>query len=417
MGSSCVPETPQRVVVMDGEVTFDPVVALGVEPVGAPVPNYTGGIPDHLLERVDGEVARVGTFNEPSLESIANLEPDLILGVSKSLESGYDRLSEIAPTVATGYEDPSDWKETLREVARILNRESEADQLLADYDRRVEDLREGLGGRVEDTTVSVVRATDLGFRYLTLRGSLPGSVLNDVGLSTPSEQDDETDDPYLELSGEEIPIIEADYIFVTVDEGQDAALDDLRSNPLWDGLEGEAGRGALHPLGLRQRTHGQRGPGRPRRAPVGRKIKVEKTKRIANERWEDETSARRYAERSDAVAGEKKRLWLDIIREQAGESPECETPKRVLDVGTGVGLLALLYAELGHEVTGLDFSRAMLEQAQGRAERHGAAVEFVHGDAEDLPFEDGSFDVVTKPDRALVTPQPPASRCASGRGC
>ena len=239
LGNSCVPETPRRVVVMDGEVTFDPVVALGMSPVGTPVPNYTGGIPDHLLERAEGEVARVGTFNEPSLESIANLEPDLILGVSKSLESGYDRLSEIAPTVATGYEDPSDWKETLREVARILNREGEADQLLLDYDRRVEDLRDELGGRADDTTVSVVRATDLGFRYLTLQGSLPGSVLNDLGLSTPPGQDAETDEPYVELSGEEIPVIEADYIFVTVDEGQEAALDDLRSDPLWDGLEGK----------------------------------------------------------------------------------------------------------------------------------------------------------------------------------
>lgn len=119
------------------------------------------------------------------------------------------------------------------------------------------------------------------------------------------------------------------------------------------------------------------------------------TKQIANQRWEDETSARRYAERSDALAGDKKRLWLDIIRELAGEASESETPRRVLDVGTGAGLLAMLYAELGHEVTGLDFSRAMLEQARARAERHGLAVDFVHGDAEALPFESGSFDVVT----------------------
>ena len=119
------------------------------------------------------------------------------------------------------------------------------------------------------------------------------------------------------------------------------------------------------------------------------------TKQIANERWEDRTSARRYAERSDAIAGDKKRLWLDIIRELAGEASEAEVPKRVLDVGTGAGLLALLYAELGHEVTGLDFSRAMLEEARGRARRHGLSVGFVRGDAETLPFEDESFDVVT----------------------
>ena len=122
---------------------------------------------------------------------------------------------------------------------------------------------------------------------------------------------------------------------------------------------------------------------------------METIKKITNERWEDRISARRFAERSDALAGDKKRLWLDVIREQVGEASENEVPKQVLDVGTGAGLLALLYAELGHDVTGLDFSRAMLEEAQERARRHGLPVEFVRGDAEGLPFKSESFDVVT----------------------
>lgn len=119
------------------------------------------------------------------------------------------------------------------------------------------------------------------------------------------------------------------------------------------------------------------------------------TKQIANERWEDKASARRYAERSDALTGDKKRLWLDVIREQVGEASENEVPKQVLDVGTGAGLLALLYADLGQDVTGLDFSQAMLEEARERARRRGLPVDFVRGDAEALPFEDESFDVVT----------------------
>lgn len=122
---------------------------------------------------------------------------------------------------------------------------------------------------------------------------------------------------------------------------------------------------------------------------------MEKTKEIANERWEDKISARRFAERSDALAGERKRLWLDTIRELAGESSEKEGLKRVLDVGTGAGLLALLYAELGHDVTGLDFSQAMLEEARERAGRHELPADFVQDDAEALPFEDESFDLVT----------------------
>jgi len=116
----------------------------------------------------------------------------------------------------------------------------------------------------------------------------------------------------------------------------------------------------------------------------------ETVKRVARQRWEDPTSAKSYAARSDALSGGSKQRWLGAIREQAGEPP-----KRVLDVGTGAGLLALLYAELGHEVTGLDFSSAMLSEAWDRAGRSGLPAEFVQGDAEDLPFETGSFEVVT----------------------
>ncbi|MBA2442543.1 MAG: methyltransferase domain-containing protein [Rubrobacter sp.] len=127
----------------------------------------------------------------------------------------------------------------------------------------------------------------------------------------------------------------------------------------------------------------------------------ETVKRVANERWEDPTSARSYAARSDAVGGEARRRWTEVISEQAGEPP-----KRVLDVGTGAGLLALLYAGLGHEVTGLDFSGAMLSEARARSGRHGLLAEFVLGDAEALPFESGSFDVVTNRIVIWALPEP-----------
>jgi demethylmenaquinone methyltransferase/2-methoxy-6-polyprenyl-1,4-benzoquinol methylase len=64
---------------------------------------------------------------------------------------------------------------------------------------------------------------------------------------------------------------------------------------------------------------------------------------------------------------------------------------RVLDVCCGTGDLALAAAEAGGEVTGLDFSEAMLV----RARRKEPALEWVSGDALALPFADGSFEAVT----------------------
>ncbi|MGB9938835.1 class I SAM-dependent methyltransferase [Methanosarcina sp.] len=68
---------------------------------------------------------------------------------------------------------------------------------------------------------------------------------------------------------------------------------------------------------------------------------------------------------------------------------------KILDVGTGAGFLALLFAEMGHNVTGIDLSAGMLEKAKHNADNMGLEIDFFHGDAENLPFEDGSFDLVT----------------------
>ncbi|MCO5380772.1 MAG: class I SAM-dependent methyltransferase [Methanosarcina barkeri] len=68
---------------------------------------------------------------------------------------------------------------------------------------------------------------------------------------------------------------------------------------------------------------------------------------------------------------------------------------KVLDVGTGAGFLALLFAEMGHKVTGIDLSEGMLERAKHNAQNMGLEIDFFHGDAENLPFEDSSFDLVT----------------------
>jgi demethylmenaquinone methyltransferase/2-methoxy-6-polyprenyl-1,4-benzoquinol methylase len=64
---------------------------------------------------------------------------------------------------------------------------------------------------------------------------------------------------------------------------------------------------------------------------------------------------------------------------------------RVLDVCCGTGDLALAGARAGGHVTGLDFSERMLE----RARRKSGEIEWVRGDALELPFEDDSFDAAT----------------------
>jgi SAM-dependent methyltransferase len=78
----------------------------------------------------------------------------------------------------------------------------------------------------------------------------------------------------------------------------------------------------------------------------------------------------------------------------------------VLDVACGNGNTALPAARLGAEVTGLDIASYLIEQAIERVAAARAKAEFDVGDAEDLPYEDASFDTVMTMFGAMFAPRP-----------
>jgi ubiquinone/menaquinone biosynthesis C-methylase UbiE len=85
---------------------------------------------------------------------------------------------------------------------------------------------------------------------------------------------------------------------------------------------------------------------------------------------------------------------LEGTRELA-ELCHVSSGKLVLDVASGTGESACYLAEVfGCRVTGIDHSSYMVETAKRKAEERGLAAEFKNGDAHDLPFDAGTFDVV-----------------------
>jgi ubiquinone/menaquinone biosynthesis C-methylase UbiE len=79
-----------------------------------------------------------------------------------------------------------------------------------------------------------------------------------------------------------------------------------------------------------------------------------------------------------------------LVVERAGIGPSM----RVLDVACGTGNATIPAARAGARVTGLDLVPKLLEEGRAKAEAAGVEIEWVEGDAEELPFEDGSFDRV-----------------------
>jgi ubiquinone/menaquinone biosynthesis C-methylase UbiE len=87
--------------------------------------------------------------------------------------------------------------------------------------------------------------------------------------------------------------------------------------------------------------------------------------------------------------------WSRLATAIFGDPRRTEVPIRhVLDVGTGTGLMALLAAELGHDVTGLDMSEAMLSLAEQKSRALHLDVRWELGDAERPPYAPSSFDVL-----------------------
>ena len=73
---------------------------------------------------------------------------------------------------------------------------------------------------------------------------------------------------------------------------------------------------------------------------------------------------------------------------------EIEPGMRVLDVACGTGNAAIPAARAGARVTGLDLAPTLLVEGRAKAAAEGVEIEWVEGDAEELPFEDASFDRV-----------------------
>lgn len=87
-------------------------------------------------------------------------------------------------------------------------------------------------------------------------------------------------------------------------------------------------------------------------------------------------------------------VTLQIVGESLAEAVDIRAGERVLDVAAGNGNATLAAARRFAEVTSTDYVPALLDKGRERARAEGLAVQFQIADAEQLPFEDGSFDVV-----------------------
>ena len=91
--------------------------------------------------------------------------------------------------------------------------------------------------------------------------------------------------------------------------------------------------------------------------------------------------------------------------------------ERVLDLATGTGWTSRVVARRGAEVTGVDIATGLLEAAERIAAAENLSIRYLHGDAEQLPFEDGSFDAIVSTCGVMFASRPEAAAKELGRVC
>ena len=97
---------------------------------------------------------------------------------------------------------------------------------------------------------------------------------------------------------------------------------------------------------------------------------------------------------------------IEKVAEEFVERLDIKPGMKVLDVACGSGNLAVNAAQKGADVTGIDIADNLVESAKKRAEALGLDIKFEQGDAEALPYDDNTFDVVMTMFGAMFAPRP-----------
>lgn len=142
LGTAKIESAPERIVAL-GEVDQDTLLALGITPVG--MAELTGVQPDGLAPwtapKLTGQKPELLKAGEAgfNLEEIAALRPDLILaGGDFYIDKEYDKLSQLAPTVAyeTGPAEDS-WQKIAIQTAKAVGREADGRRIVAEVDAKI----------------------------------------------------------------------------------------------------------------------------------------------------------------------------------------------------------------------------------------------------------------------------------------
>lgn len=244
-GEVTLDEPAKKVVVLEWTYAED-LLALGIQPTGmADIQEYHNWV--NIDAELSKDVADVGGRQEPNLEAIAALEPDLIIGVSFRHDAMLADLEKIAPTVIFNPypEDESidlyqEMTTTFNEIAKAVDKTDEAEKVLADLDAKYEEAKAEIEKADLKTKDFILTLAYSGPQAPEIRVFTPNSmasqILEKIGLKNVHVPDQ------FEVFGSSTFNVEgltkyedANYLY-TVQDADNVYKNQLKDNAVWKNL-------------------------------------------------------------------------------------------------------------------------------------------------------------------------------------
>lgn len=232
MGETEVCGRPQKVAALSPHI-LDSMLALEVQPVAyaetedSKIQTYDKPqeqIP-YIGKWVTTEPKGLGDRKSPSLERLTLVQPDLILGEKWLHQDEYPLLSQIAPTLLFSDEREDGqrvWQQDIKDIAKALGKQTQAEELLAAFDRQIAQARVALQPVLQTYRRVLLLSSNLTTYVASDSESTTARLLQEIGfeiVQPPGVRG------YAEISWEIVPRVETDIILVL------SWSDDSFSNP------------------------------------------------------------------------------------------------------------------------------------------------------------------------------------------
>jgi iron complex transport system substrate-binding protein len=171
---------PKRVVVLEFSL-LDEVLSLGIKPIGI-ASNQTaeGSNPAYLKPMIKG-ITSVGTRQQPSLERILSLKPDLIIADSNFQRNIAGKLKKIAPTIMMNgvLGQPEQQMKNLLFLGKLFHREEKARKIVAKFEKKYH--KEEIVGKAHSASVIMGFAEPNGIFMALTKNATTTGILDSIG--------------------------------------------------------------------------------------------------------------------------------------------------------------------------------------------------------------------------------------------